>query len=88
MNQIKHSERVLGHVGVEEIYDQYRYLDEKSEALRALAALIEQIVYPPADNAIPLREGELPAAQSNAGFRLISVATDHPRTRETKNDQH
>jgi hypothetical protein len=48
----------LGHTvgGVEEIYDRYEYLTEKSEALRKLAALIEQIVDPPADNVVPLHE--------------------------------
>lgn len=41
-----HAERVLGHVigGVRETYDRYEYLDEKSEALRALARLVERII--------------------------------------------
>ena len=40
------AERVMGHVigGVEGIYDRHRYFDEKAEALRKLAALIENIV--------------------------------------------
>jgi integrase len=51
------SERVLWHVvgGVQGIYDRHEYLNEKSEALRALAALIERIVNPPAANVVPLR---------------------------------
>jgi integrase len=54
----EHAEKTLGHTvgGVEEIYDRYEYLTEKSEALRKLAALIEQIVDPPADNVVPLHE--------------------------------
>jgi hypothetical protein len=44
----KDAERVLGHrlPGVEGIYDRYQYLDEKSEALAKLAALIDAIVHP------------------------------------------
>jgi integrase len=54
----EHSERVLGHAigGVEGVYDRHEYFDEKSEALRKLAALIEMIVHPPADNVVPLHE--------------------------------
>jgi integrase len=54
----EHSERVLGHAipGIEGIYDRYEYLHEKSEALRKLAALIEMIVHPPADNVLPFHE--------------------------------
>jgi integrase len=50
------AEKVLGHTvgGVEEIYDRHSYLDEKSEALRKLATLIEFITNPPADNVVPL----------------------------------
>ena len=56
--QSEHAERVLGHViaGVEGIYDRYEYLPEKSEAVRRLAALIETIVNPPADNVVQLHE--------------------------------
>ena len=48
----EHSERALGHTigGVEGVYDLHEYFDEKSEALRKLAALIETIVHPPADD--------------------------------------
>lgn len=40
------SERVLGHViaGVEGVYDRHRYDEEKADALRRLANLIEQII--------------------------------------------
>jgi hypothetical protein len=37
-------------------HDRHRYLDEKSLALRKLAALIERIANPPADNVVPLHE--------------------------------
>jgi integrase len=54
----EHAELVLGHKvgGVRETYDRYEYLPEKSEALRKLAALIEMIVHPPADNVLPFSE--------------------------------
>lgn len=46
------SERVLGHAiaGVEGVYDRHSYAEEKAEALRKLAGLVELIVNPPAGN--------------------------------------
>jgi integrase len=40
------AERVMGHAmgGVEGIYDRHRYIEEKADALRTLAALIENIL--------------------------------------------
>lgn len=54
----EHAERVLGHVilGVEGVYDRHKYFDEKADALRKLAALIERIVTPPAENVVALHE--------------------------------
>ena len=51
-----HAERVLGHVigGVAGIYNRHEYREEKAHALRALAALIDKIVNPPADNVLSL----------------------------------
>jgi integrase len=51
------AERVMGHAiaGVEGVYDRHSYRDEKADALRRLAALIETVVRPPADNVRPLR---------------------------------
>jgi integrase len=48
------AERVMGHaiVGVEGIYDRHEYRDEKADALRRLAGLIESIVNPPADKVV------------------------------------
>ena len=42
------SERVLGHAigGVEGVYDRHSYLDEKADALKALASLISTILAP------------------------------------------
>src|SRR5262249_32810071 len=42
------SERVLGHpiAGVEGVYDRHSYRDEKADALRRLAALLDSIVHP------------------------------------------
>jgi len=48
------SERVLGHVigGVEGVYDQHSYLDEKREALERLAGMVERIVSPPPEGVV------------------------------------
>ena len=45
------AERVMGHTigGVEGVYDRHEYSDDKADALRALAALIETILNPPSD---------------------------------------
>jgi integrase len=50
------AERTLGHAvgGVEGVYDQHRYGDEKAKALGALAALLARILKPQA-NVSPLR---------------------------------
>jgi hypothetical protein len=50
------SERTLAHViqGVEGVYDRYEYLKEKHDALLALAALIDRILNPPADNVVAM----------------------------------
>jgi integrase len=57
-----YAERVIGHVigGVRETYDRYEYLNEKRDALLALAGLIDRILNPPADNvvAMPDRQAE------------------------------
>ena len=54
------AERVLAHTigGVRGVYDRYAYIEEKRHALKALAAMIERIVSPPADNVVPMRSGE------------------------------
>ena len=51
-----HAERCLGHVigGVRGTYDRHLYLAEKRHAFAALAALVERIVDPTADNVVPL----------------------------------
>jgi hypothetical protein len=40
------SERILGHAiaGVEGVYDQHSYLEQKAQALKMLAGLIDEIV--------------------------------------------
>jgi integrase len=52
-----HAERAIGHVigGIRGVYDRYAYRTEKLQALEALAALIDLILNPPADNVIPIR---------------------------------
>ncbi len=53
------AERVLGHAiaGVEGVYDRHSYADEKADALNRLAALVETIINPPADDGSPCRRG-------------------------------
>jgi integrase len=55
------AERCLGHIigGVRGVYDRHAYRDEKAHAFEALAAQIERIVNPPADNVVPLRTKEI-----------------------------
>jgi integrase len=52
------AEKVLGHAvgNIESIYDRHSYSEEKADALRRLAALIERIVHPPGDNVVPLHD--------------------------------
>jgi integrase len=49
------AERVMGHAieGVESVYDRHSYHDEKADALKRLAALIDGIVHP-RDNVLPM----------------------------------
>ena len=57
----EHAERVLGQAigGVEGVYDRHDYHEEKADALRKLAALVERIVTPPAENVVALHEAAL-----------------------------
>ena len=51
------AERAIGHTikGVEGTYDRFEYPDEKAEALKRLAGLIETILREPTDNVVVLR---------------------------------
>jgi integrase len=51
------SQRVLGHVqgAIEATYDRHSNIEEKREALEKLAALVERILNPPAENVVTLR---------------------------------
>ncbi len=52
------AERVMGHAitGVEGVYDRHSYLEEKAEALRRLAGLLDTILNPPAgENVVELK---------------------------------
>jgi integrase len=51
------AERVLGHAikGVEGVYDRHSYREEKADALRRLAGLIESIINPPVGKLVPMR---------------------------------
>jgi hypothetical protein len=46
----------MGHAipGVEGIYDRHSYREEKAQALRALAGLLENILRGPINNVVPL----------------------------------
>ena len=59
----EHAEHALGHKlqGVKKVYNRYDFFKEKSDALARVAALIERIVNPSADNVAPL---QIPAAHS------------------------
>ncbi len=50
-------ERVMGHAieGVEGVYDRHSYHDEKADALKRLAGLLETILNPPGENVVALR---------------------------------
>jgi integrase len=50
------AERVLGHkiAGVRGVYDRHEYAAEKRDALERLAALVAQILDPPADNVVSM----------------------------------
>ncbi len=52
------AERVMGHVirGVEGVYDRHEYLEEKADALKRLAGLVETILHPPAGNVVIMQE--------------------------------
>ncbi|PWT73227.1 MAG: hypothetical protein C5B46_05655 [Proteobacteria bacterium] len=52
-----HAERVLGHAmeGVERIYDRHHYRDEKADALRRLARLIDGIVHSRSADVLPMK---------------------------------
>jgi hypothetical protein len=54
--QTEIAERVLGHTQGEliETYDRHSYADEMAAALEKLAALVERIANPPAENVVPL----------------------------------
>jgi integrase len=54
----EHAERLMGHAigGVEGIYDRHSYLDEKADALKRLAALIDAIVHPRPADVLPIRK--------------------------------
>jgi hypothetical protein len=49
------AERVMGHAiaGVEGVYDRHAYRDEKADALRRLAGLIDGIIRP-RENVVPI----------------------------------
>ena len=51
------AERVMGHAitGVEGVYDRHSYRDEKADALKRLAGLLDTILNPPGENVVALR---------------------------------
>ena len=53
------AERVLGHAieGIKGVYDRHSYRDEKADALKLLAAVIERIIDPPGENVTALSAG-------------------------------
>jgi integrase len=57
-----HAERALGHVigDIRGVYDRHTYEAEKRRAFEALAAQIERILNPPAENVVPMRSSAAP----------------------------
>jgi integrase len=57
-----HAERALGHVigGIRGVYDRHTYEAEKRRAFEALAAQIDRILNPPAENVVTLRSSAAP----------------------------
>ena len=53
----EHAERVMGHAigGVEGVYDRHSYFDEKADALKRLAALINSVVHPRSADVLPMK---------------------------------
>jgi integrase len=51
-------EAILAHVkpGMQRVYDQYEYFDEKREALELWAGWLRQIIEPPPANVVPIRK--------------------------------
>ena len=47
----------MGHAikGVEGVYDRHSYRDEKADALKQLAGLLDTILNPPGENVVALR---------------------------------
>jgi hypothetical protein len=50
------AEICLGHKlpGVRGVYDRHRYVEQKRHAFEELAALVERIINPPADNVVAI----------------------------------
>jgi len=61
-----HAERCLAHIigGVRGTYDRHEYHDEKARAFEALAAMVERIVNPPANNVTSLDKRRAKRAKS------------------------
>jgi hypothetical protein len=73
------AERVLGHAiaGVEGVYDQHDYAEEKADALQRLAALVETIINPPEDNVVAL--GERHRTRKQGGLLVASGGLAQPK---------
>jgi integrase len=58
-----HAERALSHTigGIRGTYDRHEFYNEKKRAFEALAAQIEMVLNPPANNVIPMRNLEISA---------------------------
>ena len=48
----------MGHAiqGIEGVYDRHSYREEKADALKRLAGLVEMILSPPEENVVAIRE--------------------------------
>jgi integrase len=66
------AERCLAHTigGIRQIYDRHQYLDEKRRAFEALAALLDRIINPPAENVVAFHAGISSSLSRNIAARV------------------
>jgi integrase len=73
------AERTVGHAvdELEDTYDRYEYLDEKSMTLEKVAALIDTILDPPSGNVVALGAGRAPNRERHGDAALVSKIEAH-----------
>jgi integrase len=79
------AERCLAHTigGIRQIYDRHQYLDEKRRAFEALAALLDRIINPPAENVVAFHAGISSSLSRNIAARVGVGTTGADLTQDT-----